>query len=77
MASMKFSFFVISTSDRGDFPRIIMISLFKIKFIECLLLRWYKDQVSLSGICVWVGGVGWGRGVQGESGGGGELDELI
>ena len=28
MAATKFSFFVISTSDRGDFPRIIVIALF-------------------------------------------------
>jgi len=28
MAATKFSFFVISTSDRGDFTRIIVIALF-------------------------------------------------
>ena len=28
MAATKFSFFDISTSDRGDFPRIIEIALF-------------------------------------------------
>ena len=31
MAATKFSFFVISTSDRGDFPRIIVIALFVLK----------------------------------------------
>ena len=30
MAATKFSFFVISTSDRGDFPRIIVIALYLI-----------------------------------------------
>ena len=30
MAATKFSFFVISTSDRGDFPRIIEIALFPV-----------------------------------------------
>ena len=30
MAATKLSFFVISTSDRGDFPRIIEIALFHI-----------------------------------------------
>ena len=28
MAATKFSFFVISTLDRGDFPRIIVIDLY-------------------------------------------------
>ena len=28
MAATKFSFFVNSTSDRGDFPRIIVVALF-------------------------------------------------
>ena len=28
MAATKFSFYVISTSDRGDFPHIIVIALF-------------------------------------------------
>ena len=30
MAAIKFSFFDISSSDRGDFPRIIEIALFLI-----------------------------------------------
>ena len=30
MASTKFGFFVISTSNRGDFPRIIVIDLYKL-----------------------------------------------
>ena len=33
MAATKFSFFVISTSDRGDFPRIIVIDLFHLLLI--------------------------------------------
>jgi len=37
MAATKFSFFVISTSDRGDFPRIIVIALFKFIFENCKL----------------------------------------
>ena len=32
MAATKFSFFVISTLDRGDFPRIIVIDLFLYNF---------------------------------------------
>ena len=36
MAATKFSFFVISTSDRGDFPRIIVIALFVILCFVCL-----------------------------------------
>ena len=32
MAATKFSFYVISTSDRGDFPRIIVITLFLFMF---------------------------------------------
>ena len=31
MAATKLSFFVISTSDRGDFPRIIVIALLNFK----------------------------------------------
>ena len=34
MAATKFSFFVISTLDRGDFPRIIVIDLFFHLFIS-------------------------------------------
>ena len=33
MAATKFSFFEISTSDRGDFPRIIEIALFYYCFV--------------------------------------------
>ena len=34
-------FFVISTSDRGDFPRIIMIALFLVLFIsKCTKMYW-------------------------------------
>ena len=35
MAATKFSFFVISTLDRGDFPRIIVIDLY------CIFLLYY------------------------------------
>ena len=34
MATTKFSFFDISTSDRGDFPRIIEIALYFYNFVE-------------------------------------------
>ena len=42
MAATKFSFYVISTSDRGDFPRIIVIALFFIYFLifGILMLSW-------------------------------------
>ena len=42
MAATKFSFYVISTSDRGDFPRIIVIALFVYSFVclfDCLYPR--------------------------------------
>ena len=40
MAATKFSFYVISISDRGDFPRIIVIALFSMLFVikPCILL---------------------------------------
>ena len=38
MAATKFSFFVISTSDRGDFQRIIEIALFLISSLAAELL---------------------------------------
>ena len=39
MAATKFSFFVISTSDRGDFPRIIVIALFQFNFNQYKILH--------------------------------------
>ena len=41
MAASKFSFFVISTTDRGDFPRIIVIALLNLvsilkPLVDCL-----------------------------------------
>ena len=37
MAATKFSFFDISTSDRGDFPRMIEIALFILLSFEKIL----------------------------------------
>ena len=44
MDATKFSFFDLSTSDRGDFPRIIEIALFIIFFS---LPLWYLGPIYL------------------------------
>ena len=41
MATTKFSFYIISTSDRGDFPRIIVIALYYIYLFGISYVRQY------------------------------------
>ena len=57
MVATKFSFFGVWTSDRGDFPRIIMIALF-LFFVFCFffalaVLIYISSSVFPSGILVW------------------------
>ena len=48
MAATKVFFFVISTSDRGDFPRIIEIALFILfSFFLIVDLLYYKIRESV------------------------------